>query len=223
MRGFKSKRESTEANERCTTFRISQFAESSHHRNSSGQLPFQDKKNRLHIISSKSLLKSSAKRIQPAITRNQRQTPTALLALTKLIRLSSSQEIEIILREIEVARRRKLVKEYNQSDTLQQIFVISERMHDEVYSYRQVEDDIKELHGLIKKLGSATLAYRAFAFSGFALYEYGSYSLALYYFDRALKSFYDRDSSTTFEFERRIELQLYKFVCRIFLVKCRYV
>lgn len=72
-------------------------------------------------------------------------------------------------------------------------------MHQEVYSYRQVEADIKDLHSYVKKLGSNTFTYRAFAFSGFVLFEYGSYSLSLYYFDRALKSFYDRDNVYSFD------------------------
>jgi hypothetical protein len=77
-------------------------------------------------------------------------------------------------------------------------------MHQEVYSYRQVEADIKELHVYVKRLGSSTFTYRAFAFSGFVLLEYGSYSLSLYYFDRALKSFYDRDAAFSFDFERKL-------------------
>ncbi len=75
---------------------------------------------------------------------------------------------------------------------------------------------------MIKRLGSSTLTYRAFAFSGFVFFEYGSYSLSLYYFDRALKSFYDREGLISFGFERQLEMQLYKFVCRIFLIKGRY-
>ena len=63
-----------------------------------------------------------------------------------------------------------MVKEVNQAEVLSEIFVISERMHEEVYSYKQVEYDIRELHTLIKRLGSATLTYRAFAFSGFVLF-----------------------------------------------------
>jgi hypothetical protein len=56
----------------------------------------------------------------------------------------------------------------------------------------------------VKRLGSATFAYRTYAFAGFVLFEYGSYSLALYYFDRALKTFYDRDTQVYYDFERQI-------------------
>jgi tetratricopeptide (TPR) repeat protein len=70
-------------------------------------------------------------------------------------------------------------------------------------------------------LGSSTLIYRAYAFSGFVFYEYGSYSLSLYYFDRAFKCFYDRDDNY-YLFEKHLEVQLYKAVTRIFLNKTRY-
>ena len=76
---------------------------------------------------------------------------------------------------------------------------------------------------LVKKLGSSIFTYRTFAFAGFVLFEYGSYSLSLYYFDKALKSFFDRDTTMLHFFERKIELEMYKFICRIFLVKSRYV
>lgn len=79
-----------------------------------------------------------------------------------------------------------------------------------------------ELHEVVRQVGSSTLLYRAFAFSAFCFHEYGSYSLALYYFDRTLKCFYDRDDSY-YLFEKQLELQLYKSVSRIFLAKSRYI
>jgi hypothetical protein len=65
-------------------------------------------------------------------------------------------------------------------------------MNEEIYSYKTVEEKMENLHSALKKLGSTTLIYRAFAFSAFCFYEYGSYSLSLYYFDRAFKCLYDR-------------------------------
>ena len=53
-------------------------------------------------------------------------------------------------------------------------------------------------------LGSNTFVYRTFAFSGIALFEYGSYSLALYYFDRALKAFHERGHTHPLPFERKL-------------------
>lgn len=67
-------------------------------------------------------------------------------------------------------------------------------MNEEVYSYLQIEASINTLNSTVKKLGSFTYVYRTYAFSGLVLFEYGSYSLALYYFDRALKTFYDRET-----------------------------
>jgi hypothetical protein len=75
---------------------------------------------------------------------------------------------------------------------LKEIYNLSEHMYEEVYSYLQIEASINNLNSIIKKLGSNTYIYRTYAFSGFVLFEYGSYSLSLYYFDRALKTFYDR-------------------------------
>ena len=94
-------------------------------------------------------------------------------------------------------------------------------MNEEVYSYKAIQQKMEQLHETIKMLGSNTLIYRAFAFSAFCFYEYGSYSLSLYYFDRAFKSFYDREHNF-YLFEKQLQLQLYKSVSRIFLVKTRY-
>ena len=71
---------------------------------------------------------------------------------------------------MEISKKRKLIKETNQSEILNQIFTISERMHEEVYSYKQIETDLKELHTLVKKLGSSIFTYRSFAFAAFVLF-----------------------------------------------------
>jgi hypothetical protein len=81
---------------------------------------------------------------------------------------------------------------------------------------------MEKLHETMKMLGSNTLIYRAFAFSAFCFYEYGSYSLSLYYFDRTFKVLYDREDNY-FLFEKQLELQLYKSVSRIFLSKSKYI
>lgn len=73
---------------------------------------------------------------------------------------------------------------------------------------------------LARASGSATLGYRVAAFAGFLLFEYGSYSLALYYLDRALKGFSER-GQPYLRSERKLELQLYKCVGRLFLAKGR--
>ena len=43
-------------------------------------------------------------------------------------------------------------------------------MHSLVYSYREIETDLKELQILVKKLGSSIFTYRTFAFAGFVLF-----------------------------------------------------
>lgn len=43
-------------------------------------------------------------------------------------------------------------------------------MNEEVYSYKLVEEKMEILHETIKMLGSSTLIYRAYAFSGFVFY-----------------------------------------------------
>lgn len=96
-------------------------------------------------------------------------------------------------------------------------------MNEELFSYRSIETKIRELNEKVKLVGSSTLIYRAFAFSGYCLFEYGSYSLSLYYFDSALKSYYDRDHPGYYLFERRLELRVYKYVSRIFLAKGQYL
>ena len=114
-------------------------------------------------------------------------------------------------------KRRKEV-----ADLLAQTFKICERINDELYSYENVEAYLKMLHSIVKQLGSITLIYRTYAFAGLCLYEYGSYSLALYYFDRALKGYYEKETSSYKLFEKNLELIVYKFISKIFLTRFKY-
>ena len=75
---------------------------------------------------------------------------------------------------------------------MKEVYNLSEYMYREVYCYLQIEASINSLNMRVKQVGSSTYVYRTFAFSGLVLFEYSSYSLALYYFDRAFKTFYDR-------------------------------
>lgn len=156
--------------EKYTTFRISQIVQHSSSRNSSTRLPFHDKKNHpIHLNSSKSILKCSTKKHINS-TRNLRQPSSVIQALNQLTKMNSSLSSQLIIREMEFSKKRKLVKDCNQSEILSQIFSISERMHEEVYSYKQIETDLKELHILVKKLGSSICTYRSFAFAAFVLF-----------------------------------------------------
>jgi len=42
---------------------------------------------------------------------------------------------------------------------------------------------------LVKKFDSITLAFHLYTFAANILYSYGSFSLAIFYFDKALKKF----------------------------------
>ena len=93
-------------NEKCTTFRISQFAESSYRREASSRAPFQDRRNRLNESSSKTILKLATKKNIIPSGRMLRNGSTAIQAISKLIKINSSEYSELIYHEIEGGRGR---------------------------------------------------------------------------------------------------------------------
>lgn len=119
MRQRRSNRETTEGNEyKCTTFRISQFVDSSDRR------PPDPSDRRPDL--SRTTLKLSTKRTLAHSTRNLHRS-TALLSLSKLAKLGSSDYADLIAQEIERAQRPR--GRHEGAALISSIFAVSERLN----------------------------------------------------------------------------------------------
>lgn len=96
MRSLKARRESTEVNEvKCPTFRMSQFIESPQAERIP-RLPFADRRNRIMEHPSKATIKLSTKRTLAQSTRLLRDRTTALLHISRLAKMQSSDFASVI-------------------------------------------------------------------------------------------------------------------------------
>ncbi len=56
-----------------------------------------------------------------------------------------------------------------------------------MYSYNKIEQLLKKLNNVIKDTMSRSLVFECYTLCGLCLFIYGSYSLSIFYFDKALK------------------------------------
>ena len=57
-----------------------------------------------------------------------------------------------------------------------------------MYNYSKIEKQVKLINDLIKDIQSYSLSFFGFAMSGLLFFEYGNFSLTIFYFDLALKT-----------------------------------
>jgi len=109
MRVRKSKNHATEGNElKCATFRISLVTEPTNHSfiGSRSRETLGDRRTRImELPTSKTTIKLSTKQTVGNSTRNLRDRTTAVLSLSKLIKLQASDFSEVIALEIDRRQR----------------------------------------------------------------------------------------------------------------------
>ena len=72
---------------------------------------------------------------------------------------------------------------------MSQVFWICEQIVTSIYSYEKIEDLLKKMNAIIKKIDSNTLIFHVYTFAANMFYTYGSFSLSIFYLDKALKKF----------------------------------
>lgn len=123
---------------------MSQFVESSQG-DKVPKLPFADRRNRIMEHPSKATIKLSTKRtLLGQSTRLLRDRSTALLHISKLAKIQSSDFASLI--SVELRKSRNRFEQVNGVELLRRAFKLSESMNEEVYSYKQVEEKMEILH-----------------------------------------------------------------------------
>lgn len=97
---------------------------------------------------------------------------------------------------------------------LSAIFELGEFINENFYNYAKVEKVIKSLNENTKQLQSQSLAFYGFVVSGLVLFEYGSFSLSIFYLDKALKIL---NTHQIYSFNPLLELLVYKAISKIFM------